>query len=155
MKFSFKDYIRKHAVFWSKTPEYCMFSDVILKGKLHFSCSVICLIFHVKYIRIGYIINYSNFFHSNFFKSNNPLQFTNIHFILKFEKKFEMWKIIPCKMRLNSRNVLNCSVQKKIENLIEKYYPELLAEHDKLKRLSFQKRCSRQTKRRSETKKRA
>ena len=40
MKFSFKDYIRKHAVFWSKTPEYCMFSDVILKGKLHFSCSV-------------------------------------------------------------------------------------------------------------------
>ena len=35
----FKDYIRKHAVFWSKTPEYCMFSDVILKRKLHFSCS--------------------------------------------------------------------------------------------------------------------
>ena len=40
VKFSFKDYIRKHAVFWSFTPEYCMFSDVILKGKLHFSCSV-------------------------------------------------------------------------------------------------------------------
>ena len=36
VKFSFKDYIRKHAVFWSFTPEYCMFSDVILKGKLHF-----------------------------------------------------------------------------------------------------------------------
>ena len=39
VKFSFKDYIRKHAVFWSFTPEYCMFSDVILKRKLHFSCS--------------------------------------------------------------------------------------------------------------------
>ena len=42
MKFSFKDYIRKLAVFWSFTPEYCMFSDVILKGKLHFSCSACC-----------------------------------------------------------------------------------------------------------------
>ena len=38
VKFSFKDYIRKHALFWTKTPEYCMFSDVIPKGKLHISC---------------------------------------------------------------------------------------------------------------------
>ena len=61
VKFSFKDYIRKHAVFWSFTPEYCMFSDVILKGKLHFSCSdsrkddknnIDTCIHSVKYCRI-------------------------------------------------------------------------------------------------------
>ena len=40
VRLSFKYYIRKHAVFWSFTPEYCMFSDVNLKRKLRFSCSV-------------------------------------------------------------------------------------------------------------------
>ena len=50
VKFSFKDYIRKHAVFWSFTPEYCMFSDVILKGKLHFSCSD-CYFYKLAYFK--------------------------------------------------------------------------------------------------------
>ena len=50
VKFSVKDYIRKHAVFWSFTPEYYMFSDVILKGKLLFSYSV-CIRIQGKIMR--------------------------------------------------------------------------------------------------------